>query len=451
MSYSDKIKSGMNQGQAAFESYGIALLVLIPATVAVGAALTAMLGPVGWVIAAVGATVGAFVGMEQAHQQLRKEIMDAEFFNNGGLKIAAFTDTVVAAIAPINDHALAVIAMKSSIDQSIASYQQTNVEVASLIGQLGSMGIVTQESVDQVLTASQNLYDQSLVIFTDQQIMLQTHVIDMMKSAGETSNSVFGKMLNDLYLFQADGNVYLAGIQKELGTTSLSMTDMEPGSDAFLVARDKVEKLRQQMYDFTTATSDTDYAWQDAMDTFNEGKLDFTSIDDATRETERLGEAGTTAIQNVKDSSNTILEQIDADMKRASQMGTDIAPFEAIKQATITDRDANIGEITAVMEAANGYVAEQFQTTYDSAFQTALANTTGWENFLASPMNPANWFNKCGKGYDPASEANRIATEKVDELYGEVETALTTQSKELGIEPSLAAGKEIADALASGM
>jgi hypothetical protein len=147
--------------------------------------------------------VGAFMGFEAAHQQLRKEVMDTAFYDNGGIKIAEFVTAVESAISPINEQSAAILDMKSSIDQSVASYDTAYVEIGSLIGQLQYMGTVTEESVNKILTASQNLYNQSSTIFNDQQTMLQTYLIDMMERAGETSKSVYGGMLDDLYLFQA--------------------------------------------------------------------------------------------------------------------------------------------------------------------------------------------------------------------------------------------------------
>lgn len=183
-------------GESAWKAYGEAMLVLVPVTAAVGAALKVFLGPVGWVIAAAGAVTGAIAGWSMAQDQLRKEMVEATFYNEQGAAITELANryedlmnAVIAANQPfLETHA--------SIEASKASVREIATEVGTLVWAVQNGATSIDDALPKIQTAfealdreTRNVFDN---IYNNITRALAGSVGDAVKAAGGSAQDMLG-------------------------------------------------------------------------------------------------------------------------------------------------------------------------------------------------------------------------------------------------------------------
>lgn len=416
--------------------------------------LGAVTGNIALVAAGIGVMVGAISGATQAQEQLRIEMMDTEFYNNGGIAISDYTDKVIASIQPITDNANAILDLKEQLDSSKASMDEANISLMSLIGQLQTGAVVlTDEVIQQLSDVFNSFSDTSTTVFSNTQTMVQTHLIDVMSRASESSKADLQSILDSMYLLQANGNAYLAGLSKEANQIIMDMTGMKEGTAEFVAKSNELDVVRQKMVEFSGAASDVDYNWQYAVDNFNAQKLDFKDVDTAKAALDNLSTAGIEAIQAVVDSSGAILEGIDAQIKQATIIGQDVAPLKQYKETVIADRDTQIGEIKSIMQGAFNEIGTQASMDAEAAFSTALGNISLWEKIkISMTTGLGEVIQNGGFAETIAPKLVEEAKGAVDEQYGYIVESLNETANKLGLDKTvLSFGENITSGISTGM
>lgn len=149
-------KTGIKDVTKGTKSWKDALSSMIPITVAVGAAMYVMLGPVGLVVAAVGGLVGALVGYSEAQQELYEQRL-ADMWTNDGIAIGEVADAVSEFTTNLTLTEDAYLQNISNLDSTAESAQTMSDKLSIMIADLGSLETVTSEKLNPIKKAFEEL------------------------------------------------------------------------------------------------------------------------------------------------------------------------------------------------------------------------------------------------------------------------------------------------------
>lgn len=200
------------------QSLGGAMLAVVPTIVAVGAALNAMLGPIGLVITAVTAGVAALKGWNDAQTELQTNFINSEFFNNAGTKLDTFNLYLQETYGGIGN----VAAKIEELDQAFQNNEKAIFDAQTEIGKYRDVISETGGLTEEQVVKMQGSFD-SLITNMQQNLEYNADLVYLaFKQSGEQA-------AKDLGLNVAEMTTILEGFRQTFSEkTSELESQMQP-------------------------------------------------------------------------------------------------------------------------------------------------------------------------------------------------------------------------------
>lgn len=319
------------------QSLGGAMLAVVPTIVAVGAALNAMLGPIGLVITAVTAGVAALKGWMDAEDEQRQAYFDANFYNTVGTDVLKVSEAFKEATQGIRDQADAF----SDAAAQHSTYQQNIQDAAdkllyfTTISKDAAIGL-SEEDIPRMTEAFEQL---ATNVTADLDLISQKLVIALAKTpeeiAGQLSTSIPDLTTK---IITATGQVKeeVAETVREYNELSAEL-QKDPGNPAI---QKRLQELMAEFAEFGGVSIDFSADISQITDMFGEIKI--TSKEDAEKALHDLN----SAFDESKEAINTSRGAIDEFTETLGEMGVDRSVILEVKRTfgeifTLQEEDLN--------------------------------------------------------------------------------------------------------------
>lgn len=145
------------------KSLGDTLLNIVPIATIVGVALTAMLGPWGLLLTAIGLVVGAIVGYNEAQKQLAEEEALTKLFDGQGIAINTLKGLLNEATSEVVNYSNQINSMKEIQEESNQTIQDANNTIEIYLSKLASPQYkLTTEDLQTLRNAFENVKDATI-------------------------------------------------------------------------------------------------------------------------------------------------------------------------------------------------------------------------------------------------------------------------------------------------
>lgn len=470
-------------------SLGQALMNIIPIAALVGAAMYAMWGPMGLVVAAIVGIVAAFVGFSQAQDELRRRMVEATFFDGQGVAIqdlANHYSNLVAEIGnaydPIINLGKAISASRSSVDDSIESFDafifglenglytveevlpkiqeefelfrdnmqmilddSYSIVVRALAGSVGDALIAAGENLGEytsLMAEAKGNLDQELINVTNEFNTLNKSLAD-----GKIDNEKYNESLEAV--FERMRNLSLSEVQREISDLNIEMgqlIDIDWGADtAFTEAKDAISSFGSVVDESKQKIIDAN---KETVAAFEQMRLGVTTEAGRLKMDKAIEEA-MTAMENDLAKIDSLAAQFAGQMQ-----GNLIQEVQKQYDAALEEWDtlgfvAQIfkyggNKANYVSQALSDYrstIVEPLTNEMRTIFGAALGEDATWAT------DSINQILKNMFGIDPIENVKGYAPYYVD-LAGDIKSEIDNALQKAGFEQS---GVSIAENLSTGL
>ncbi len=363
---------------------GTMLLNIVPIATAAGVAMYGMYGPIGLIIEAVTLVVAAFTAFNQAQIEAREELSNSIMYADAGVKIDTLTEALVDSNKGFTDS----IAKIKEYSETIEDNNQTIDENVKTIGyytdKIKYGGGITKEEATKIKEAFTSIKDA-----TKQNIelaskgILETFGTTLKDVAGQVGVNI-GIISKHLFDFQKEFGTKTTELDKQIDSLSQKLMD----GTATEAEINQLYKLGEEYAALNTKVSETTVKYNEQVEAFNSGKVNFENQEEAKQKLQEFGEtfnqllsetgnAKTQAIAEVE----TILKQIPlvvSDPKKQEELTTAFDSYkEKLKQGfELKEEDIKSNFFTQV---------QRIQISFDENLDKIGKETpnTFWENYLS--------------------------------------------------------------------
>lgn len=136
-----------------------ALKNIIPVTVAVGVALTAMMGSVGAVITIVGVLAGTVAGAVSATNDAISSTVSSAVFNGIGEPITEYENTIKNLADTIASEQDKILSLGDTIESNNEKITENTTNLSMLVGKFEQSGTMSEESAEQIMQSAKAIAD----------------------------------------------------------------------------------------------------------------------------------------------------------------------------------------------------------------------------------------------------------------------------------------------------
>lgn len=328
------------------QSLGGAMLAIVPTIVAVGAALNAMLGPIGLVITAVTGVVAAIKGVSDAQQAANEEIANSIFYSDYGVKIediaSAFgkmREEIISANQPFLD-------LHETFLQNKESVGATSSEISMFISSIERGLSTVDETLPQIRAAfeqleidTRNILDN---IYNNITRALAGSVGDALESMGVGIDTA-GQVIRDVV---DETNGKLDELVKEKDDI---LAQLESGSGNPLELTKRLGELNTEILQLTGQADENLVAFQQAIDDTTLTGINFQESGAVVEALDSISVSADSAKQSFKDTANSLITEIET-LKLHTKDPKQLDLLNLIIEAIQKDRDQKIAQVDQELE-----------------------------------------------------------------------------------------------------
>lgn len=196
------VKDNIKEAVTGTKSWGEALLAIIPTCGLVGAAMYAMLGPWGLVATIVVGATAAVVGFAQAENEMRKQLVNDQFYDGYGKKVSDLAkefDNLLSSTTRAYDVILEKQSELSVVEDNISD---TKTEIQLLISEVANGATTIEEAIPRMTEAFESLYNDSKTYLVGTASLLYAALtgstLEGIETYMQTISSVLGDAMNEM-------------------------------------------------------------------------------------------------------------------------------------------------------------------------------------------------------------------------------------------------------------
>lgn len=409
--------------------------------------------PIGAIVTAVGALIGAVWGFIDGQREANNMIGDSIMYaDNGGIAIDKLSDALVNYYGTMTSHYQDIIDTSNAIKDNQDKAKDAAGEIHNLTDKYQKLGgVMTPEDAQHIKDNLDTIGD---AIKTNLGYYTQT-LIDNLKDSFHSLAERMGLDVDDMvgkwYLLQNMGNTALANLQKTADELSVKIINNEATESDYQRFNDTVSKMTT----VNTHTADQE-AFNRAIKDITNGSVDFSNISQVKTAVENMSSAYNTAAETIQqawdsqkaDTLNWKDTLINWGVNTAFDEKYGAGSFETLfkQQIDLMDNgyreeldkasktfgvsvgmiasqvDKNISQIKASENADFGDVLQVVWEKYHGSFWETLANSNKWStdvnNNHASGIDKRyqefyDLFNETGTNYASYKSAGKEILDKV--------------------------------------
>jgi len=380
------------------------------AATAAGAAMYVALGPGGLALAAIIGITAAVVGFGEAQTALRKELVDAEFFDGVGISLDAYKSKMEALTEQFSTQNVQIGEWKEQLASNGQTIDEIALKIQTLSGTLGSTGVVTQTEIDEIKAQFNSLYECVRENMTlSEEVILTALVGAMQRATPEIAEQI------DLLIGE-----YQRYVRETQGRAEELKSLIDNGYDE-LIGKSKDDPAYQEIMTNINAwyselgylsgsMSDAGWQWQQTVTDFNNNEIDFgTSVEDVTSTLSEIATCGQTALSDLAVARDTVLKQIDEQIAYAAKYGS----LEEVEM--LGDIRQSIEDDYAAQEEA---IKSELNTIFESIQEGMIGEISDTKDALEKEWDKMNWFEHWWYDHDE----EKYVRQGLQDLQGHIDT-----------------------------
>lgn len=335
-------------------------------------AMYAALGPGGLALAAIVAITGAVVGFGEAQTELRKELVDAAFFDGVGISL----DSLGAKLQVLTDQFAAqneqIIGWKQQIDSNNDTIDRVGLKIETLSYTLGATGTVTQDEIDKIKGQFASLYEAVKSNMSLSEEIIMTALVGAMKRATPEISAEIDALIGEYQRYVRETQGRAEELRRLIENGYDELVGKHKDDPAYQEIRDKITGWYDELGYLNGSMSESGWKWQQTVADFNNNKIDFGStVEEATDGLNDIASIGQTALADVAVARDTVLKQIDDEIQYAAKYKTEdlelLYDIRAQLEADYAEQEAGIkNELNTIFESIqNGMINEIDATKRD--------------------------------------------------------------------------------------
>ena len=404
------IRENINELAKGCENAGAKIVEIGVVATAAAAAMYVALGPGGLAIAAIVAITGAVVGFGEAQSELRKELVDAEFFDGVGIALDTFRTKLELLTEKFNLQNKQICDWREEIEANNETIDKIGSKIQTLTATLGSTGTVTQEEIDKIKGQFDSLYECVQENMTLSEEVILTALVGAMQRATPEIAEQIDLMIGEYqrYVRETQGRAEeLKGLIDGAYDDLLGKSKDDP---AYQEIMGNITKWYEELGYLSGSMSDAGWQWQQTVTDFNNNEIDFG--DDVETATEKLGEiatCGQTALEDLATARDTILKQIDESIAYAARYGS----LEQVEM--LGDIRQSIEDDYAAQEEA---IKSELNTIFESIQEGMISEISGTKDRLEDEWDNMGWFERWWNDHDE----EKYVRQGLQDMQGHIDT-----------------------------
>ncbi|MGN0620559.1 MAG: hypothetical protein ACI4I9_01725 [Porcipelethomonas sp.] len=443
------------------KSWKTALLEIIGISALVGTALTIALGPIGLVITAAGAAVGAIKAMTDAEEDNQKAFWNTEFYDNTGISLDTLKTRFNDVIDPIKKSNDRINELYTTFSDNQKTVEDAIDKVDGLTQKFVALGgELNDGDVEEIRAAVEEIYEA-----TKENLELATNIVtDVFKQSFHDCAEQLGldvdNMLSDMYLLQSAGDKALSEIKSQADSVVDSMIELSKSSsptkkEQFGALQNELNGLLETMSAANNVT-EAEVAYREAINSVQDNvkNINFESEEEFTDFINDLVSSGQEAQKSVEDTKIqqlTALESLKSQYKALGldkwfdEMKGETGAFENLFEGYDSQIRASYEKNKSAIDDELGSVLGALQTSFDSKL-TNLAQNDNRGFFLRIKDNFIGSL-KGGNILKAEIYGDQEMVNRLDEEFSPIQEALDGASAKLHIKPNYEMGKDLLDSL----
>jgi hypothetical protein len=339
---------------------------------AASVALYAALGPGGLALAAIIAITGAVVGFGEAQTELRRELVDATFFDGVGISL----DSLGAKLQVLTEQFAAqneqIIGWKQQIDSNNDTIDRVGLKIETLSYTLGATGTVTQEEIDKIKSQFASLYEAVKSNMSLSEEIIMTALVGAMKRATPEISAEIDALIGEYQRYVRETQGRAEELRGLIENGYDELVGKHKDDPAYQEIRNKITGWYEELGYLNGSMSESGWKWQQTVADFNNNKIDFGStVEEATNGLNNIASIGQTALEDVAVARDTVLKRIDDEIQYAAKYKTEdlelLYDIRAELEADYAAQEAGIkSELNTIFESIqNGMINEIDATKRD--------------------------------------------------------------------------------------
>ena len=372
------------------KSWGEALLAIIPTCGLVGAAMYAMLGPIGLVLAAVTAVTAAVVGFVQAEKEKRKQLAHDTFYAEYGTKVSALADAFGNLMTTSTKAYDAILEKQGSIETAKNNIGDTLTGVNNLVFGVENGAIRIEEAIPTIVSAFETLYNDTKGFLTDTRDLiigaLSGSIGDVLKEQGiiiENVSAAAGKITQEA----------LEAIDALNAKNSELAEKWEAGAitddEYFRQIAENIAKIQEYSgvkSAEANAIRKANEEFANAMNDALSGNLTWNKPEAISEVMSGMAESAEAAKTTIKEAYGAVYESLETERNNAILLGDRGAAdlFLRSMQAIEAGMNNEISNIDSMLSSSVDALQVDLTKKLKNAFNTAkdrYANESGWYKF----------------------------------------------------------------------
>lgn len=355
----------------------------IAATVA-GAAMYVALGPYGLALAAVVGLTAALIGFNDAQEEMRREIVDAEFFDGVGISLDTFRTKLELLTEKFNLQNQQICDWREEIEANNETIDKIGSKIQTLTATLGSTGTVTQEEIDKIKGQFNSLYECIRENMTLSEEVILTALVGAMQRATPEISEQIDLLIGEYQRYVRETQGRAEELKMLIDNAYDNLIGKEKDDPAYQEIMRNILAWQEELGYLAGGMSDAGWQWQQTVNDFNNNEIDFgTSVEDVTNTLSEIATCGQTALEDLAVARDTVLKRIDEQIAYAARYGS---PEEV----------EFLGDIRQIIEddyaAQEEDIKSELNTIFESIQEGMIGKISDTKEALEDEWDDMNWF-----------------------------------------------------------
>ena len=350
------------------------------------AAMYVALGPAGVAVAGVVFLVGAIAGISEAYEEMRKEIVNAGFFDGVGISLDTLKGKLEAVTGEYEAQNKQIGIWKDEIATNHDTMDTLILKIETLGTTLGTTGTVTEEEVKTIKEEFGKLYDSISTNMKLSEEMITTALVGALKRATPEIAGQIDILIGEYqrYVRETSGRAEELKLLIDNGYDQL--VGKHKDDPAYQAIMENIRGWYTELGYLEGGMSDAAWQWEQAVEKFDVTKIDFgEGVDDAKKALDEIATTGKTALEELGTARDSILKEIDESIRYAQQYGNleDVQMLGDVRKAIEDDY--------AKQEQA---IKEGINSVFESVQEGMVNKIADIEKNLEEEWGNMNWFQR---------------------------------------------------------
>ena len=342
-------------------------------TAGAAAAMYVALGPAGLAVAGLVGLTAALIGYSDAQEKILTNRNLAAFFDGVGVSIESLAGKLNLLAEEFSVQNSQIIAWGSEIESNHKTIDETTTRILGLTTTLGLTGTITQEEIDKIKEQFAALYSAIESNMSLSENVIMTALVGALKRATPEIAGQIDSLIGEYQRYVRETQGRAAELELLIDNGWQSLVGLSTDSPEYQAILADIEGWTMELYALGGTMTEAGWQWQQTVDNFNNGKIDFGSTpEEAQAAINTITQSAQTALDDIQASENAALLAVDNAIAYAKEYQPERLPMlYNIRDTLVEDfaqqREAIYTEIDNIFGAVQTQLVEKAQGVADAA------------------------------------------------------------------------------------